>query len=129
GMVAAIQAEQRYAASLVTASATARALLATRSPRITLVAMGKDADSRTDEDELCAMHLRNLLEGRPGDAASVQRLIRAGGEALRFGDPKRPWLHRADLDIALDVDRYDFAVKVDMQEGRPVACRQPPTAG
>jgi len=109
GMVAAARAQRRYAAALV--------------------AMGKDAEARTDEDELCAMHLRNLLEGRPGDAESVQRLIRAGGEALRFGNPKRPWLHREDLDIALDVDRYDFAVRVDLQDGRPVASRQQPTPG
>ena len=129
GMVAAARAQRRYAAALVTASATARALRAVPAERITLVAMGKDAEARTDEDELCAMHLRNLLEGRPGDAESVQRLIRAGGEALRFGNPKRPWLHREDLDIALDVDRYDFAVRVDLQDGRPVASRQQPTPG
>ncbi|MEA2805810.1 MAG: hypothetical protein QOE49_5905, partial [Rhodospirillaceae bacterium] len=25
------------------------------------------------------------------------------------------------LDIALDIDRYDFAIRVEMDEGRPVA--------
>ena len=34
--------------------------------RITLVAMGKNALERTDEDELCALHLRNLLDGPRG---------------------------------------------------------------
>jgi hypothetical protein len=29
--------------------------------------------------------------------------------------------HPNDLDIALDIDRYDFAVRVDLQDGRPVA--------
>jgi 2-phosphosulfolactate phosphatase len=121
GIVAAAQAERRYAASLVTASATVRAMKKTASERITLVAMGKDAVTRTDEDELCALHLRNRLEGREGDAQALRGLILAGGEAARFGDPKRPHLPRGDLDIALDIDRYDFAIRVDIDDGRPVA--------
>jgi len=71
GVVAATQAERLYAASLVTATATARALLAAAAERITLVAMGNNARVRTDEDELCALHLRNLLEGRPGDVDAL----------------------------------------------------------
>lgn len=126
GMVAAAQAERRYAASLVTTSATARTMIASKPQRITLVAMGKEATTRTDEDELCALHLRNLLEGRPGDAQATRKLILAGGEAVRFRDPMRPHLHPADLEIALDVDRYDFAIRVDMEDGRPVARLEKP---
>lgn len=121
GMIAATGAERRYAASLVTASATARALRASSAERITLVPMGGSGVERTDEDELCAMHLRNLLEGRSGDLASVRRLVLAGAEAARYHDPARPHLDPRDLDIALDVDRYDFAISVDMTDGRPVA--------
>ncbi|HEY3793465.1 MAG TPA: 2-phosphosulfolactate phosphatase [Bradyrhizobium sp.] len=121
GIVAAAQAAHLYAASLVTASATARAMAARATKRITLVAMGKEAIARTDEDELCALHLRNLLEGRKGDAQAVRQLILAGGEAAGFRDPKRSHLLPGDLDIALDIDRYDFAVGVDMENGHPVA--------
>jgi 2-phosphosulfolactate phosphatase len=121
GIVAARQAEFLYAASLVTAKATARALRAAPCDRITVVAMGNSAIVRSDEDELCALHLRNLLEGRPGDAEAVRRVIRASGEAARFSDPARPYLHPRDLDIALDIDRYDFAIRVNMEDGRPVA--------
>ena len=123
GIVATIAAECRYAAALVTAQATARAMLATRQSRITLVAMGLDGGSRTDEDELCALHLRNLLQGRSGDAEAVRRLIRASGEAMKYRHPAPRHLHPEDLDIALDVDRYDFAIRVDIEDGRPVARR------
>ena len=121
GIVAAARAEHRYAASLVTASATVRAMMAGNPERITLVAMGKETVARTDEDELCALHLRNLLEGRLGDTQAVRQLILAGGEAARFADPTRPHLHPGDLEIALDVDRYNFAIKIDVEDGRPVA--------
>lgn len=121
GIVAAKHAERLYAASLVTANATARALLSSGSSRISLVAMGNNAVVRTDEDELCALHLRNLLEGRPGDAPAVRNVILAGGDAQRFHDPSRTYLDRRDLDIALDVDRYDFAIRTAVEDGRPVA--------
>jgi 2-phosphosulfolactate phosphatase len=121
GIVAAKEARRLYAAALVTAEATVRALLAASPDRITLVAMGDNGTKRTDEDEICAMHLRNRLESRPGDAEAVRRVILAGGEIARFHDPARPYLHPEDLDIALDVDRYDFAVRISFEDGRPVA--------
>jgi hypothetical protein len=121
GIVAASRADRLYAASLVTAEATVSALLSGSPDQISLVAMGDNGIKRTDEDELCAIHLRNLLEGRPGDADAVRRLILAGGEVGRFHDPARPYLHLEDIDIALDIDRYEFAVRVDFEDGRPVA--------
>ncbi len=121
GIVAANRADRLYAASLVTATATARAMLAGSPKQITLVAMGDNGINRTDEDEVCAIHLRNRLEGRPGDRWAVQRLILAGREVVRFQDPARLHLHPEDVDIALDIDRYDFAVRVENQNGRPVA--------
>jgi 2-phosphosulfolactate phosphatase len=122
GIVAAARhAQVLYAASLVTATATARALLSHRADRIALVAMGNEGIARSDEDELCALHLRNLVEGRPGNPAAVREVILAGGDVLRFHDPSRPYLNHHDLEIALDVDRYDFAIRVTMENGLPVA--------
>jgi 2-phosphosulfolactate phosphatase len=122
GIAAASQGAARlYAAALVTARATAHALLASGEARISLVAMGNTAVVRTDEDELCAMHIRNLLEGRAGDADAVRRLILASREAAWFGDLMRPHMPRGDLDIALDIDRFDFAVAVTMENGLAVA--------
>jgi 2-phosphosulfolactate phosphatase len=128
GIVAARQAHRLYAASLVTAEATVRAILSGSPDQVSLVAMGDNGVKRTDEDELCAIHLRNRLEGRPGDADAVRRLILAGGEVGRFHDSARPYLHSKDVDIALDVDRYDFALRVKFEEGRPVARIERPVA-
>jgi len=127
GIVAAAnQADRLYAASLVTAEATVRTLLSTSPDRGCLVAMGDNGIKRTDEDELCAIHLRNRLEGRLSDADAIRRLILAGGEVERFRDPARPYLHPQDVEIALDIDRYDFAVRVHFENGRPVACIETP---
>jgi 2-phosphosulfolactate phosphatase len=125
---AATKAERLYAVSLVTAEATVRALLSASPDHISLVAMRDNGLSRTDEDELCAIHLRNRLEGRPGDPDAIRRLILAGGEVGRFHDPARPYLHPEDVDIALDIDRFDFALRVEFEDGRPVARMERPAA-
>jgi 2-phosphosulfolactate phosphatase len=127
GIVAANRAQWLYATSLVTAEATVRALLSGSPDQISLVATGDNGIKRTDEDELCAIHLRNRLEGRPGDADAVRRLILAGGEVRRFHDPALPHLHPEDVHIALDIDRYEFAVRVNFEDGRPVARLETPT--
>ena len=33
----------------------------------------------------------------------------------------RPYLHLEDVEIALDIDRYDFAMRVEFENGLPVA--------
>ena len=88
--------------------------------------MGNRAIERTDEDEICAIHLRNLLEGRPSNRGAVRDLILAGGEIADFHDPERPHLNPGDLDIALDIDRYDFAIAVAIENGRAVARKELP---
>src|ERR1700730_10529752 len=59
GIVAANRAERLYATSLLTAEATVRALLSGSTDHVSLVAMGDNGLKRPDEDELCAIHLRN----------------------------------------------------------------------
>lgn len=120
GIVAAKRADYLYAASLVTAKATARSLLSHDTERVSIVPMGNNTVVRTDEDELCALHIRNLIEGRAGNPEAIRQVILAGGEIKRFSDPADPH-HPRDLDIALDIDRYDFAIRVKNERGQVIA--------
>lgn len=65
-VAAATEAKRLYAASLVTADATVCAMLSGAPERITLVAMGDSGRSRSDEDEICTIHLRNRLQATLG---------------------------------------------------------------
>jgi 2-phosphosulfolactate phosphatase len=122
GIVAAAKsAEHLFAASLVTAGATVRAMRALARDQITLVAMGENGSRRSSEDEICALYLRDLLEGRPGHPEAARQMILAGSEVQKFGDRGRPWLNPADVPFALEINRYDFAIKVEMENGYPVA--------
>jgi 2-phosphosulfolactate phosphatase len=124
GIVAAKQATRLYAGSLLTARATAHAILRQAPADVTLVAMGLDGARRSDEDELCAIHLRNLLQGRLGSPSGTRDVILAGPQIPAFHDPAKPHLHPADLDIALEIDRYDFAVQISREDGRLIARKE-----
>lgn len=123
GAAAATGAETIYVASLVVAKATAQAILRDDPPVVTIVAMGHNARVRTDEDELCALYLRNLLQGREPDIGALQTLLRAGGEVGKFYDPAQPHFHREDCEWALKVDQFDFAIAVTKEDGMLVARR------
>ena len=121
GIASVRHATQLYAGALVTARATVRAIRRHSPRQVTLVAMGNDGVTRADEDELCAIYLRNLLECRADNASAIRELILAGPRIADFHDPYKAHLHPEDLEIALDIDRYDFAVRVSQDEGRLVA--------
>jgi 2-phosphosulfolactate phosphatase len=90
GVCAVPEPQALYAASFVVAGATARAILRDDPPLVTLVAMGAKAWQRSDEDEQCALYLRNLLLGRRPDRDAVRKLVSASADAARFGNPELP---------------------------------------
>ena len=117
-----------YAASLVVARATASRILERRPGEVTLVAMGRTGQVRADEDEVCAMYVRNLLEGRDTPHDAVRSMIRASAESAQYDDPALPHFHPGDREIALQIDRFDFAIAVSRESGLLVARMDPPTA-
>ena len=124
GVSAAGRADRIYAVSLVIASSTVEAVRRLAPDLVTIVAMGGDGEYRTDEDEQCALYLRNLFEGRQPDREAVRSLVLAGGEAQKYGDPERPHFHVEDRRMAVEVDRFPFAIRVDREDGLLVARRE-----
>jgi 2-phosphosulfolactate phosphatase len=124
GVAAASRAEAVYGASFVVADATVRAILRENPAHVTIVAMGWNAAVRTDEDEQCALYLRNRLQGRRPEVEAVRQLVLAGGEVAKFRDPRQPHFHPEDLEIALEVNKYDFAIRIRREDGLLVARRQ-----
>ena len=124
GVAAADEAETIYAGSLVVAGETAKAILRDEPSQVTIVAMGWNARVRTDEDEQCALYLRNLLAGRRPDPEAVRRLVLASGEVAKFRDLNQPHFHPEDVEIALEVDKYGFAIRVVRESEFLVARRE-----
>ena len=123
GMSAAVNASEIYAGSLVIAEATVKAILRDNPELVTVVAMGWEARVHADEDEQCALYMRNLLQGREPDHDAVRALVLAGEEAQKYSDPQQPQYHPEDRDMALQIDSVDFAIRVEREDGLLVARR------
>ena len=121
GMAAAAEAKKLYGGSFAVASATARAVGRQRPELVTIVAMGLEGRIRADEDEHCALFLRNLLQGRRPDHESVKRLVLAGEESQKYDDPTKPHFPPKDREMALAIDSHNFAIRVEREEGLLVA--------
>ncbi|MGA9538762.1 MAG: 2-phosphosulfolactate phosphatase [Desulfobacterales bacterium] len=115
GVVAAGRAEALFAAALINAEATVRAVLTRNPSLVSLVAMGTNGAQRSDEDEQCALYMRNRLRDRRPDPAAVRSLVLSAHDSAKFDDPKRPHFDPRDRDMALQIDSIPFAVRVRVE--------------
>jgi 2-phosphosulfolactate phosphatase len=111
-----------FAAGLVVAGATARAILDLEPELVTLVA------SRADhpEDGACAAYLAGALEGSRPDLDDLLRVLRASGRYAELAGGSVPGFPATDLALALELDRFDFALPVERSEDGLLRVRRSP---
>jgi 2-phosphosulfolactate phosphatase len=117
GLVRSLKAETLFAGSLVCAAATARAIARSAPASVTLVATGIFPGRDGDEDIACADYLAALLRGEPIDAAALVRRARESDAGRLFANPADPVFPASDLDLCTDLDRFDFALRVERRDG------------
>ena len=116
GAVAARHAPHVFGASFVVAEATVRRVLEVDPVQVTFVITGDDG--RSEEDLVCAEYLRARLEGeRPDPAPYLARAERAGERLRRAVELGYPGVHADDVDLCLDLDRFDFAMRARDEDG------------
>jgi len=106
------EASRLYAASLVCAQATATAIRAAGAAEICFVITGEWVDRDGDEDIACADYIESLLCGELTAPDQFARRVRDSDFGRRFAAGTWPNLPRADLEIAAQVDLFDFAMPV-----------------
>lgn len=112
GAVAATVATEVLLGSFVVARATVR-YLQRRADDVTIVAMGAAAREASEEDEQCASYLAASLRGAPPDGHGI---------VLRTPhDEWEEWFPRRDAELALEIDRFDFALPVAREDGLLIA--------
>jgi len=121
GVAAAVNAEAIFLGSLVVCEATAAAIRVAEPALVSIIAMGDQGRVRSDEDEQCALYLRNLLEGRRPPPSAIKRLILTGGATQKFFDDSQPQYHPKDVELALLINRYPFAMRITREDGLLVA--------
>ena len=114
GVVAATAAQAIVLGSFVIAAATVR-YLRERADEVTIVAMGQNAQEDADEDLLCARYLAAALRAEPLPSTHVTLL--GDDPAVGWAD----WFPRRDAELALEVDRFSFALPVHRENGLLIA--------
>lgn len=124
GVVRARRAEVILAASLVNASATARAIQGCSPAEVTFIQTGffrnlvahPVAGHWGDEDVACADLIEARLSGSPVDLDAIAARVRRSRSGRHY-DGTRPAFPPADLELALHIDRFPFAMRVE-RDGR-----------
>ncbi len=114
------QARHLFAASLVNARATAAAIAACSAQEVCFIVTGEWVDRDGDEDIACADYLQALLSGEHPDPGIFVERVRNSDFGRRFRAGNSPNLPLADLDLCARADCYDFAMRVEADNGRLV---------
>ena len=117
GVTAASNAEAIYGGSFAVADATVTNILSAKPEIVTLVAMGLEGRIRADEDEQCALYLRNTMQGRTPDHNAVRSLVISGEESQKYEIPKYPQWPIEDREMALDINSHAFALTISKEDG------------
>ncbi|CAM5259363.1 2-phosphosulfolactate phosphatase [Streptomyces alboniger] len=118
GALAVVEAELALCASFAVAGATARALTDAGADSVTFVATGEHG--RAAEDLACAEYLDQLLAGARIDPGPYLHRARTSPAADDLRSGRRRGAHPTDVELCLEVDRFDFAMKVGFDEGMAV---------
>jgi len=94
-----------YAASLVVAKATAQACRSRRGRLVTLV---RSADF--PEDDACCRYIESMLQGKPARIDKLLEPLLASERYRRFAAGDWPGFPASDLELALQTDRFEFAM-------------------
>lgn len=117
GVVRAVRADAIFTAALTNASATVSSIQRLAPDQVTLILTGHLPDEGWgDEDAACADFIEAALLGQSIDHKELTRRVRESRSGLHY-DGTHPSFPPADLEMALAFDRFDFAMRVDREEG------------
>lgn len=117
GIANATGASEILTGSFVNAGAIVKYIQQQNPEKVSLVCMGYSCQYPTDEDTLLAVYIKNELEGTPNDFQAMVEQIRTGDGARFFAPEKQEWAPAADFDLCLSLDRFNFILKVEQENG------------
>jgi 2-phosphosulfolactate phosphatase len=115
GIANAINSDEIITGSFVNAGAIVKYIRQQKPAVVSLVCMGYACEYPTDEDTLCAEWIKNELEGKTNDFAAMIEIIRQGSGSRFFDTEKQSWSPQADFKLCLDLNRFDFILKVEKE--------------
>lgn len=115
GIANATNADKIITGSFVNAAAIARYIQKKQPQTVSLVCMGYACEYPTDEDTLCAEYIKNELKGKSNNFEEMVKIMRNGSGARFFDHEKQSWAPKEDFELCLDLNRFDFVLKVERE--------------
>jgi 2-phosphosulfolactate phosphatase len=112
GIVRSAKSEHILAASLCCMSATVHAIREINPGSLTLVETGRFKGGWGDEDVACADLIEAMLLGEPIQPHAIIQRVRDSKSGRHFSDPNDLVFPSADLELAVQLDRFDFAMQI-----------------
>ncbi len=113
GIANAINASEILGASLVNASATAEYIKQSGKKNVSLVCMGLETLSETEEDTLCAEYIKSLVLGTPLDIESEIKKLKYTSGAKFFDKTQNDVFPENDFYMCTDFNKFDFVLKLN----------------
>ncbi len=115
GIANATNADEIITGSFVNAGAIIRYIQQKQPTTVSLVCMGYACEYPTDEDTFCAEFIKNELGNKPNNFNKMVEIIRTGSGARFFHPQKQSWAPKEDFKLCLDLNRFDFVLKVEKE--------------
>lgn len=116
GIANAKNADVILGASLVNAAAVARYIKNSGASEVSLVCMGLEAISETEEDTLCANYIKSLLEGTTIDMAQEIESLKTTSGAKFFDKAQNDVFPEADFAMCTELDKFNFVMRLKRTE-------------
>ena len=117
GVVRSANANIILATGLCCAGATAQRVLSIGPDSVTLLQTGLRPGGWGDEDTACADLLEGLLTGKPPSADAIIDRVRESRAGQKFVEPSTAIFPASDLELAVDINRFGFAMEVEKKDG------------
>ena len=112
GIANAINADEIISGSLVNAKAIARYIKSKNPENVSLVCMGLEAKSQTEEDNLCAYYIKSLLEGNEIDLKNEIENLKITSGAKFFDKSLNDIFPEEDFYLSVEANKFDFVLRL-----------------
>lgn len=112
GIANAKNADEILGGSLVNAKAVAEYIKKSGASEVSLVCMGLEALSETEEDTLCAEYIKSLLEGTSIDMEKEIESLKTTSGAKFFDKTQNDVFPEADFAMCTDLNKFNFVMRL-----------------
>ncbi|MBR6821319.1 MAG: 2-phosphosulfolactate phosphatase [Bacilli bacterium] len=113
GIANAINADVILTGSLVNAKAIVDYIKKNNYQDVSLVCMGLEAISQTEEDNLCAYYIKSLLEDNPIELADEIEKLKVTSGAKFFDKEQQDVFPEKDFYLSTEVNKFNFVLKLE----------------